>query len=136
MMYHGAVDMVIESHSKQLVTRIAKPKYAEAQGQRSSDSHEKHLFRLKLIRSMEALADAFFQPVRYGNIPDRLLEPLARVATLLGLLRTRIAASEVLNHFEIAFCQQFVIDIRIELRTELPARVLTKSCFSHNLLPF
>jgi hypothetical protein len=133
---NGTMEMVIESHSEQLATRITKSKYAEAQGQRGGDGHQKQLLRLRLFRLTKPVADPLFQSWRHRNIPDRLLKPSARVAALLCLLSARIAASEVLDHFEIAFRQQFVVDVRIELRPEVVARLLAKSCLSHNQLSF
>src|SRR6516225_2845411 len=136
MMDDRTVDMIIESHSKQLATRVTEAKDAEAKRQRSRDRHQKQSLRLWLLGLTQAVAYALFQSGRHRHFAHGSPQPPAHVAALLCLLCAGRAAPEMLDHFEIAFRQQFIVDVRIEVRSKLLARLPAKSCFSHNLSSF
>jgi hypothetical protein len=111
LMDHRTMEMIVESHSKKLATRVTVPKDAEAKNQRSRDGHEKQFLGLRLPGLTQAVADALFQAGGYRHFAHGIAEPPARTAAVLCFLCARRAVSEMLDHLEIAFGQQFVVDV-------------------------
>src|ERR1051326_7973585 len=64
------------------------------------------------------------------------VQPFAHIPALLCLLCAQRAAPEMLHHFEIAFRQEFIVNVGIEFGSKLLARLIAKFCVGHKLLSF
>jgi hypothetical protein len=134
MMHDRTVQMIIERHSKE--PRVVEPKEAEAKDQRSRDSHEEQFPGLRFLRLTQSVANPSFQSGWNRHFPHGFAQAPADAAAVLCFLCARRAVLEVLNHLEIAFGQQFVVDVGIELCSELLACLFAKCCLSHNVVSF
>jgi hypothetical protein len=128
--------MIVERDSKEPALGVIESKIAEAKDQRSSDGHEKQFLGLGLLWLTQTVADALLQSRRHRHIAHRVPELPAQIAAVLCLPGARRAAPEMLDHLEIAFGQQFIVDVTVELRAKLLARLLAKSDLSHDLVSF
>src|SRR5262249_3433367 len=136
VMDQRTVHMIVESDSKEPATRVTEPKDAEVKDQRSRDGHEKQFLGLRALGLTQAVANPLFQSGGYRHFAHGLAQPPAHTAAVLCFLCARRAVFEVLDHLEIAFGQQFVVDVRIELGSKLLARLLAKTYLSHNVVSF
>ena len=135
-MDHSTVQVIIESHSKQRGTGVTKPKDAKAKRQHRRDSHQKQFLGLRLLGLAQPVTDASLEPGWYWHFAHGIAQPTTDIAPCLCLLCARGAAPEMLDHFKIAFDQQFIVDVRVEFCSKLLARLLAKFRLSHNLFSF
>src|ERR1051326_1885723 len=136
LMDHGAVEMIVESDPQNWADGIMKPDDPEADGYRGRYGHQKKFLGLGLCRLPETIANAPFQTWRYGYFAHRVFQPFAHIPALLCLLCAQRATPEMLHHIEIAFRQEFIVDVGIEFGSKLLARLIAKFCVCHKLLSF
>jgi hypothetical protein len=115
---------------------VAKPEDTKAKRQDGRERHEEEFPGLRLLGLTQTVTNASLQPGGYGDFANGIAQPPTYIAALLCLLSARSAAPEMLDHFKIALCQQFIVDVRVEPRLKLSARLLAKSCLSHKLSSF
>src|SRR5215471_13844306 len=123
LMDHRAMEMVVESQPQSSANGFMEAEDYEANGQGGRYCHQKELLGLRLRRLPETIANPSCQVRRHRYFAHRVPKPAAHIPALLCLLCARRAASEMLYYFEISFRQQFIVDVRIQFRSKILARL-------------